>query len=185
LNGRNRLRVIGAFPCLLFTLSIFFAFLQVQWYRIVTFTGQPGPITFWSFRVTYAYFPTFNRLILTEHWFADYWSDYVNYRTMELGLGMDTVFMLLFVAQVLTVLFAALAIIKVEPQLFLSAAVLNVFTTFFMWLTSRAFVYPHFIYAFRAGFWLTLPTAALFLAAFLVGQADSKLSTTPSSLPLH
>jgi len=104
---------------------------------------------------------------------------------MELGLGMDTVLMLLFVAQALTVLFTALAIIKVKPHLFLSAAVLNVFTTFFMWLTSRAFVYPYFVYTFRAGFWLTLPTAALFLAAFLVGQADSKLSTTPSSLPLH
>lgn len=180
MNGRDRLRVIGAFPCLLFTISIFYAFLQVQWYRIVTFTGYPGPATFWSFRMTAIYFPTPNQLILTEHWFADYWSKYINYKTMELGLGMDTVLMLMFMAQAFTVLFAALAIFRVRPYLFLSAAVLNMFTTFCMWLTSRAFVYPYYKCAFQAGFWLTLPAAALFLAAFLMchwsGFVSSKMT---------
>ena len=183
MNRRDGLGVVGAFSCLLFTLSILCPFLQVEWTNIRTFVGYPGPQTYWSFKATYVYFATPNQPIVTEHWFEDYWSGYINYKTVELGLGMNTVLMLMFIAQAFTLLSASFAILKIKPCLFLSAALLDISTTLCMWLTSRAFVYPHLKYAFQAGFWLTLPDAALFLAVFLVGQAGARrIEATRASL---
>ncbi len=167
MNGKCLLRLFGAVTCILFICSVFCPFLQVQLF-VVTFTGYPGPETFWSFKVTAVYFRTPDSPgapIIKEYWFADYWTKYINYRTIDFGLGIGPVFVVIFGAQVLTILFAALAILKVRSHSFLSAAILNVSITFCMWLTSRAFIYPYYKYAFETGFWLTSASATLFLAA--------------------
>lgn len=165
------MQVIGVLACFLFVYSIFYPFLQVQLFGIVTFTGSPGPEIFWSFKVTTVYFRTPDNPgapIIKEYWFADYWTEYINYKTIELGLGIGSVLVFMFGAQVLTILFAALAIFRVKPYLFLSATILNVSITFCMWLTSRAFIYPYYRHAFQAGFWLTFASVTLFLAASIL-----------------
>jgi len=168
LDWKDMLRVLGAFACFLFALSIFHPFLQVQLFDIVTFSGYPGPETFWSFKVINVYFRTPNDSVIKEYWFADYWYRYTNYRTMELGLGIGTVFVFMFGVQVLAMLFAALAAFNVKAYLFLSSAVLSFFTTFCMWLVSRAFIYPYYRYVFQAGFWLTFPSVMLFFTCSIL-----------------
>jgi hypothetical protein len=171
LKRKSIFRVLGAFACILFIGSILYPFLQVQLFGIETFTGSPGPETFWSFKVTTVYFQTPDNAgvpIVREYWFADCWTRYVNYRTMELGLGIGYVLVFMFGIQVLTILFAALAISRVKSYPFLSATILNVSITFCMWLTGRAFIYPHYRYEFQAGFWLTFTSVTPFLAASIL-----------------
>jgi len=115
--------------------------------------------------MTNAYFRAPNDLVVNEFWLAEYWSHYANIRTLELGLAMSTILVSLFVVQILTILFGALAVSKVKSTLFFSAAVLNVGTAFCMWLISRAFIYPYFRYVFLAGFWLACVSVVLFFAA--------------------
>ena len=158
-------RVLGALASFLFLCSILSPFLEVSWFGLRTFVGSPGPLTFWSFRMTNAYFRTPSDLVMNELWFIEYWSDYANYRTLELGLAMSTILALLFMVQVLTILIGGLAVSKVKSSLFFSAAILNVVTVFCMWLVSSAFIYPYINYVFLAGFWLASTSAALFFAA--------------------
>jgi len=157
-------RVLGAFASFLFLCSILSPFLEVSWFGIVTFVGFPGPMTFWSFRMTNAYFGAPNDLVVSEFWFVDYWSKYANYRAVELGLAMSTVLIFLFGVQIVTIFFGGLAVSRVKSTLFFSAAILNVVTAFCMWLVSRAFIYPYFRYVFLAGFWLVCVSAVLFFA---------------------
>jgi hypothetical protein len=162
------LRILGAFAFILFIGSVFCPFLQVQLFGTVTFTGSPGPDTFWSSKLTMVYFRTPDNPgvpVIREFWFADYWTRYINYKTMELGLGIGFVLVFMFGVQVLMILFGALAIFGFRPYLFLSATIFNVLITFCMWLTSRAFIYPNYWYEFQAGFWLTFASSTLFLAA--------------------
>lgn len=146
-----------------------------------------GPYTFWSFKATYVYSLTRNYQIVTERWFQDYWSAYITNKPvdkpLELAIGITAALIFMFIAQAFTILSAALAILKVKPYLFLPAALLNLFTTLCMWLTSRAFAYLDSECTFQAGFWLTLPAAALFLAAFLIEPAHS--TTLPIPKRIH
>lgn len=165
------MRVLGAFACILFIGSIFYPFLQVQLFGIETFTGSPGPETFWSFKVTTVYFRTPDNPgvpIMREYRFVDCWTEYISYKAIELGLGIGSVLVFMFGIQVLTILFASLAIFRVKPYPFLTATILNVSITFCMWLTSRAFIYPYYWYGFQAAFWLTFASATLFLAASIL-----------------
>jgi len=180
LNWKDILRVLGGFTCFLFALSIFHPFLQVQLFDIVTFSGYPGPETFWSFKVISVYFRAPNDLVAREYWFADYWYRYTNYRTVELGLGIGTVFVFMFGAQVLAMLFAALATFEVKACLFLSSAVLSFFTTFCMWLVSRAFIYSYYNYVFQAGFWLTLSSVMLFFTGSILSWRSLRKEATHS-----
>jgi hypothetical protein len=80
----------------------------------------------------------------------------------------------MFGAQVLTILFAASAIFKVKPYLFLSSAIFNVCVIVSMWLTSRAFTYSYYRYSFQAGFWLAAVSATLFLAGAILSWKFSR-----------
>jgi len=167
LNKKTILQVYGVFTLILFLGSIVYPFLQVSLFGIVTFTGVPGPETFWSFKATAVFFHTPDNPgppITSECWFIDCWTEYASYRTAELGFGIGSILAFMFGAQALTVLFAALAISKVRPYLFLSSAILNVCIIVSMWLTSRAFTYSYYRYSFQAGFWLAAASATLFLA---------------------
>lgn len=168
LNKKTILQVYGIFTLILFSCSVVCPFLQVSLFGVHTFTGSPGPATFWSFKVTTMYFRTPDNPgppIMGEYWFADYWTRYGSYRTAELGLGVGSILAFMLVVQVLTIVSEALAISKVKPYLFLSSAILNVCVIVFMWLTSRAFTYSYYRYSFHAGFWLAVASATLFLAA--------------------
>jgi hypothetical protein len=167
LNKKTIVKVYGIFTLILFLCSVVYPFLQVQLFGIVTFTGAPGPETFWSFKVTTIWFRTPDNPgppIIREYWFADYWTQYTSYRTVELGFGIGPILAFMLGAQVLTVLFAALAISKVKPYLFISSAIFNVCIIVFMWLTSRAFAYSYYRCSFQAGFWLAAASATLFFA---------------------
>lgn len=171
MNKKTILQVYGAFTFILFVCSIVYPFLQVSLFGIVTFTGVPGPETFWSFKATAVFFHTPDNPgppITSECWFTDCWSEYASYRTAELGLGIGSILALVFAAQVLTVLFAALAISKIKPYLFLSSAILNACIIIFMWLTSRPFTHSYYKYSFQAGFWLAVASATLFLAGSIL-----------------
>jgi len=178
LNKKTILQVYSAFTLIFFLCSIISPFLQVSLFGIVTFTGVPGPEKFWSFKVTTIFFRTPDSpgpTIIGEYWFADYWRQYASYRTAELGLGIGSILALMFGAQVLTVLSAALAISKVKPYLFLSSATFSVCIIVFMWLTSRAFTQSYYRYSFQTGFWLAAASVALFLAGSILswkGQAN-------------
>jgi len=161
-------RVFGALASFLFLWSTLCPFLEVSWFGIRTFVGSPGPLTFWSFRMTNAYFRAPDDLVMNELWFVEYWSDYASYRTLELGLAMSTVLVFLFGAQVFTVFFGALAVSNVKSTLFFSAAIVDVVTAFCMWLVSRAFIYPYFRYVFLAGFWLACVSVVLFFAVSML-----------------
>jgi hypothetical protein len=181
LNGKSVLRVLAAFACVLFIGSILYPFLQVQLFGIETFTGSPGPETFWSFKVTTVYFRTPDNPgvpIMREYWFADYWTEYINYKTLELGLGIGYILVFMFGIQVLTILFAILAISRVKPYQFLSATIPNVLITFCMWLTSRAFIHPYYWVEFQTGFWLTFASVTLFLAASILSWRWLKQEAT-------
>jgi len=162
------LRIFGAFASFLFLCSILSPFLEVSWFGLRTFVGSPGPLTFWSFRMTNVYFRSPDDLVMNELWFVEYWSDYANYRTLELGLAMSAVLVFLFGVQVLTVFFGALAVSRVSSTLLFSAAIVDVVTAFCMWLVSRAFIYPYFRYVFLAGFWLACVSVVLFFAASIL-----------------
>jgi len=180
LNRRGALRIAGAVACLLFALSILYPFLQTG---VIRFAPPPigppasfGPYTFWSFKAIYV----FDERLTDERWFQDYWSAYLTSkpvnRPSEFGIEIGVVLILMFIAQCSTFIAAGLAISKVKPYMFLSAALLSLFTTLCMWLFSRLHAYFFSESTFQAGFWLTLPTAALFLATFIIGRADSRRS---------
>jgi len=123
-------KVYGIFTLTLFLCSIVYPFLQVQLFGIVTFTGAPGPATFWSFKVTTIFFHTPDNPgppVIREYWFADYWAQYGSYRTAELGLGIAFISAFMFGAQILAVLSAALAcILSVEANVIVSSRVSDV-----------------------------------------------------------
>jgi len=170
-------KVYSILTLILFLFSIVYPFLQVQLFGLVTFTGAPGPETFWSFRATTVWFRTPDSPgspIIREYWFADYWTQYTSYRTVELGFGIGSILAFMFGAQVLTILFAASAIFKVKPYLFLVSVIFNVFIIVFMWLTSRAFSYSYYRCSFQAGFWLTVASATLFLAGSILSWKFSR-----------
>lgn len=167
MNQKTILQIYGIFTLILFLCSIVYPFLQVSLFGIYTFTGAPGPETFWSFKVTTIFFRTPDNpgpTIIGEYWFADYWTQYASYKTAELGFGIGSILAFMWGVQVLTVLFAVLAIARVKPYLFLSSAIFNVCIIVSMWLTSRAFTYSYYRYSFQAGFWLAAASATLFLA---------------------
>lgn len=160
------MKVYGILTLIVFLCSIVYPFLQVQLFGIVTFTGAPGPATFWSFRATTIWGRTPDNPgppVIREYWFADYWTQYTSYRTVELGFRIGSILAFMFGAQVLAVLFAALAIFRVKPYLFLSSAIFNFCIIVFIWLTSRAFSYSYYRCSFLAGFWLAAASATLFL----------------------
>ncbi len=161
-------RVFGTLAFLLFLCSVLSPFLEVSWSGLRTFVGFPGPLTFWSFRMTNVYFRAPDDLVVNEYWFLDYWSKYTNYGTSELGFAMSTVLALLFAAQIFTILFGALVVSKSKSYLSVSAAVSNIVTIFCMWLVSRVFIYPYFRYVFLVGFWLAFASAILFFAVFIL-----------------
>jgi hypothetical protein len=134
-----------------------------------------GPYTFWSFKAIYVFDER-----VTERLFQEYWSGYLTSKPFnkppELGIEIGVVLILMFIVQCSTFIVAGLAISKVKPYMFLSAGLLSLFTTICMWIFSRLYAYFFSESTFQAGFWLTLPTAALFLATFIIGRADSRRS---------
>jgi len=175
LNRKIVLRVLGASACALFTLSIFLPFLQAQWFGMRIPEAVIGPEVLWSFKETYEYGYMGHNLVVEEWWFAGYWS------RGEFGPGLGSwggpFLIFMFEAQAFTVLFAALAIFKVRPYLFLSSTILNVFTAFCMWFVSYALSY-WYAKTFQAGFWLTFCSATVFFVAFLQSWRQHRRETT-------
>jgi hypothetical protein len=168
LNGKIVLRVLGAFAWVLFIVSIFLPFLQAQWVGMHISEVYPGPENFWSFKRTYEYRSLYGEFGggVEDWWFVEYWSQegMVTYPA-PFGSWVGSVLMFMFVFQVFAVFFAALAIFKVEPYLFLSSAILNVLTILCMWFVGSALDSDYAI-TFQAGFWLTSPSAPMFFVAF-------------------
>jgi len=163
LNRQIALRIIGASACALFILSIFLPFLQAQWFGGGIPEEVSGPQVLWSFKETDEHGYMGGRVVVDELWFADYWSRGFSLR---LGYWVGPCLIFMLEAQAFTVLFAALAIFKVKPYLFLSSAILNAFTTFCMWFVSYA-LDSWYARTFQAGFWLTFCSATLFFVALL------------------
>ena len=169
------LRVLGASACALFIVSIFLPFLQAQWVGLRIPEAYIGPTVLWSFKETHEYGYMGQGIVVEEWWFADHWS------RGEFGPGLGSwvgpFLIFMFEAQVFTVLFAALAIFKVKPYLFLSPTIPNVFTIFCMWFVSYA-LGSWYAKTFEAGFWLTFPSATLFLVASLQSWRQHRKETT-------
>ena len=167
LNRKTVLRVIGASGCALFILSMLLPFLQAQWIGMKIPEAAIGPEDLWSFKKTYihGYMGDHSVIRVEEYWFADYWNR-GGELSHELGSWVGPFLIFMFEAQVFTVLFAALTILKVKPYLFLSSAILNGFTTFCMGFVTYA-MSRWYEKTLQAGFWITFCSAALFVVAFL------------------
>jgi hypothetical protein len=166
LKRKTVLRFLVAFACFLFTVSVFCPFLQAQWFGMHIPEVQPRPEYFWSFKETYEFARTPDGFVVEEYWFEDYWC---RGRIYDITLGPWIAPALIFMlgAQVFTVLFATLAIFYVKPYLLLSSTVLTVFTMFCMWFVSNTLSH-WYIKKFEAGFWLSLLSVTLFIAAMLL-----------------
>jgi len=165
LKTKTKLRLHIALASSLFIISILTPFLEAQWLGGTIIDGRLGPETFWSFKGTFEYWQMggHNK---EEWWFVDYWYR-AGIRTSILELWIGPFLIFILEAQVLTVLFSALAIFKVKSSLLLSSTILSIFTTFCMWFISYV-LNPEYLRRFEAGFWISIISAALFLVAFLL-----------------
>jgi hypothetical protein len=119
------------------------------------------------------------RLVEEDRWFADYWGFLnVGMGRLEAWIGPVLIFML--EAQVLTVLLATLTIFRRRVHLLLSAAVLNVLTISCMFFITLA-LSDSYAKMLQAGFWLTLPSAALFFTALFLSWKQLKQEIQNSS----
>lgn len=162
---------VVAFACSLFLVSIFLPFLQVWRLEWIGFPEmRPGPQTFWSFKGRFEWW-TIGGNKVTEPWFADYWSQmsYFVFVAQPLGSWITPVLIFMFEAQVVTILSALLAIFRLKPYLLVLSTGFNAFTTFCMWFISEA-LSSWYSKRFEAGFWVSFPSAALFLLAFLLSR---------------
>lgn len=164
-DAENTLRVLAAFACSFFVISVFCPFLEATWTGWHVPEIVPGPETFWSFRGTYTRIDMNLGFIREERWFADYWDRWRLLLPAPLCWWIGLVLIFMVGAQILTVFFAVLAILKVKSYMLLLSGILNVFAIFCM-----LFVYValdgDYTTSFLIGLWLTFPSAALFLVAF-------------------
>jgi hypothetical protein len=182
LDRKNVLRVISIFACALFIVSTSLPFLQAHIDAVGNYSQNEF---FWSFKENYELEYTNQGGVrrMQELWFADYWSRGWSYSFVG-WVGPFLIFT--FEAQVFTILFAALAILKVKPYLFLSSTILNIFTIFCMGfvgytLDSNYLSYTlnsDWVITFQAGFWFTLPSVTLFFIAFLKSWKLQRKETT-------
>lgn len=170
----NRLRLLTISACSLFTLSILFPFLEAAWQGMKIPEAIIGRETFWSFKYHVIYGWNYGNLVVVneDRWFADYW------QFLPVGIGrieawISPVLIFMFEAQILCVLFAALSLFRLKPYLLLSSTILNAFTTFGMLFVTQALSHEY-AKTLQAGFWLTIPSAALFLAAAFLSSRQQK-----------
>jgi len=152
------LRFLVTFACALFTVSIFLPFLQTWWVP-VEFHLPSGPLAsiFWSFKKT-GWSAAWLSGGQKEVWFADYWGR---------DEAMMSALIFMFGFQLLTVLCSVVAIFRVKPYLLILSMGFNFSTTFCMWLVSHT-LNPLYNKSFESGFWLTFPSATVYLVAFLL-----------------
>jgi len=148
-----------AIACSIFIASIFLPFLQALWIEDFP-VPVPGPESFWSFKKTEMYGLMFSGWRREEWWFADYWR-------REETIAPALIFMLTL--QLLTVSCALLSIFKFKSHLLFSSIVFSILTLFCMWFVSYALGSANYK-SFEAGFWLTIPSAAVFLVVFLLSR---------------
>lgn len=169
LKAVTKLRFLVVFVCSLFIISIFCPFLQATWLGASIPEIHRGPATFWSFKEREVSWGLWHGVVIEERWFADYWWRVGIYADpLELWIGPVLIFML--EAQVLTVLFAALAILKIKPYLLLSSTILNVLTVFCMWFVSYALNPEHYQKNLELGFLLSFSSAVLFFVVFILSR---------------
>lgn len=172
MKSKNKVRLLVIPACFLFVLSIFSPFLEATWVDGIIPEMHESE-TFWSFKHSVASWNSWGGGWGTQDWwFADYWHEArLGRGALEAWIGPALIFML--EAQVLTVLLAVLAIIKGKLYLLLSSAILNGFTTLCMWFFSQA-LSSLYSRTLTTGFWLTLPSAALLLAASILSWRQFK-----------
>jgi hypothetical protein len=160
--------VLGAltvFACVLFGVSIFLPFLSIWWAgRMCMPMG--ANVKFWSFKGAYWVFSWRLGVRFSEHSFGDYWQG-LGY----VGSGMGVLRLLLY-TQVLTVLFAVLSIL-IRRFIFAGlfwATIFSLGAVVGMGVFSEEMKGPYasWVSRFDAGFGLTLASAMLFLAIFVI-----------------
>lgn len=152
----------------MFLISIFSPFLQAVWQGGGIPELRPGPETFWSFKGTIEYSYLGRGRVVNEFWFFDYWFlDRIS-QYEELGQWIGPALILTLASQILVLLFSASAIFLGKSQLFLLSVIFNASTLFCMWLVTHALY--HYARYPVAGFWLSLLTTVLFVAAFLTSR---------------
>jgi len=106
---------------------------------------------------------------VNEYWFSDYW--FLGRISQYEGLGrwIGPALILTLTSQILVLLFSALAIFLDKGQLFLFSVIFNASTLFGMLLVTYALYHEYARYPV-AGFWLSLLTTILFVAAFLMSR---------------
>ena len=178
-------RPLVALACFLFLVSIFLPFLRAQWFGLVIPETYPGPEYFWSFKQTYEYWDLSTgkfRVARGEWWFADYWS--------RIGQGIGTprvwippLLICILDTQVFTVLLGVLAILKAKSRfLLISTVIFNVSTIFCMVLVSCV-LDSWYLKISQPGFWLTLASATMFLAAFFLCQSRKPVARANPPIP--
>jgi len=138
LELKTKVKLLGAFACFVFLISVFTPFLQAVWHGGTFPEVRPGPETFWSFRETIEYWYLGRGRIVNEYWFVDYWFLNGIFQYEGLGRWIGPALILTFASQILVLLFSALAILLEKGQLFLCSIVLNAVALFSMWLVTYA-----------------------------------------------
>jgi len=166
---KTKVKLLAAFACSVFMISIFSPFLQAVWQGFIIPEASPGPETFWSFKGTIEYSYLGHGPVVKEFWFFDYW--FLNRISKYEGFGrwIGSALILTLASQILIQFFSASAIFLGKSQLFLCSAISNASMLFWMWLITYALRHEYARYPV-AGFWLSLLTTVLFVVAFLMSR---------------
>jgi len=168
------LRFLVVFACFIFTVSVFCPFFQTK-----VALPQHGPAYYWSFMETKVFARAANGWYPPQAYaFEWYWDSMETWGITSGASWIHHALILMLGAQVFTVLFGALASINrspaytneswtSNPYLLLTSTALNVVVVSCMWFVYNAFG-PLYVKQFEAGFWLSLLSLALFIAAFLL-----------------
>lgn len=166
---KAKAKLLGAFACFVFLISIVLPFLQAVWQGGIYPEMRPGPETFWSFKGTTEYSYLGRGRVVNEYWFSDYWfldriSHYEGF-----GRWIGPALIITLASQILVLLFSTLAIFLDKGQLFLCSIAFSASTLFCMCLVTYA-LHPDYERYPVAGFWLSLLATALFVAALLMSR---------------
>lgn len=144
------MRLLNISATIVFVISVLIPFLQVESFQMNILeldgpTRRIGPENLWSFKESLKIATLDDGWVFesSEWWFAYYWVRIGSIAGLEAWVG------------------PAL-------NMLLSTAILNALTTLSMWLVRQLLNYHYVERILEAGFWLTFPSCALFVAAFLL-----------------
>jgi len=168
MEAHSAQRLLIALACVLSVISILTPFLHAE----VSQVEHPEPVIlsedFWSLRYTIKGFFGMGDTLNEERWLADFWSRPAHTFVFKQPFieWVGRVFVIMFLTQILTVLFGLLSIIKPKPILLLLSTILSTATIFSMSFITQALL-DYYVKTIQTGYFLTVASTALFLTVFI------------------